>query len=167
VSFDLDGAWAFSRLTISKTHASNVSKRRGQMSTTRHFPSDLSKPDFTSALIQLLMLAYRANMLDLDHAQSILEAEFPKQMARRKRRRVSKLKRSSKRTRTPQYNSDELLTPDKAAKVLSLSVKTLANMRSAGSGPIFIKMANRTIRYRYSDLKIFIANSVKRNTSQY
>lgn len=130
-------------------------------------PPSLSKADFTNALIQLLLLAYRANMIDIAHAQSILEAEFPKQMARKRRRRVSKLKRSSKRTRTFQYNPDDMLTPDKAAKVLSLSVKTLANMRSAGSGPIFIKMANRTIRYRYSDLEVFIANSVKRNTSQY
>ncbi|WP_424983809.1 helix-turn-helix domain-containing protein [Maritalea sp. S77] len=137
------------------------------MSTTRRFPSDLSTPEFTYVVVKILMMLYRANMLDLDHAQSILKAEFPKQMARRKRRRVSKLKRSSKRTRTFQYNPDDMLTPDKAAKVLSLSVKTLANMRSAGSGPIFIKMANRTIRYRYSDLEVFIANSAKHSTSQY
>jgi hypothetical protein len=137
------------------------------MSTKQSLPPNLSTPDFTNALIHLWLLAYRANILDLDHAQSILEAEFPKQMARKRRRRVSKLKRSSKRTRRPQYNPDDMLTPDKAAKVLSLSVKTLANMRSAGGGPLFLKLANRTIRYRYSDLQVFIANSVKRNTSQY
>ncbi|TDQ67271.1 helix-turn-helix protein [Maritalea mobilis] len=128
---------------------------------------NISKADFTYVVIQILIMLFRADKLDIDHAQSILEAEFPKQMVRKRRRRVSKLKRSGKRTRTPQYNPDDMLTPDKAAKVLSLSVKTLANMRSAGGGPVFLKLANRTIRYRYSDLQVFIANSVRRNTSQY
>ncbi|WP_424982085.1 helix-turn-helix domain-containing protein [Maritalea sp. S77] len=128
---------------------------------------NISKADFTYVVIQTLIMLYRADKLDVDHVQSILEAEFPKQMARKRRRRVGRFKRSSKRTGRPQYNSDDMLTPDKAAKVLSLSVKTLANMRSAGGGPVFLKLANRTIRYRYSDLEVFIANSAKQNTSQY
>ena len=129
--------------------------------------SNISKTDFTAMIVQLVLLCYRAGMIDTDHVQDLLAAEFPKQMQRARRTRARSGKRSSKRTVSPKYNPDDLLTPDKAAKVLNLSIKTLANMRSAGGGPLFVKLANRTIRYRYCDLKTFIANGIKQSTSQY
>lgn len=128
---------------------------------------NISKADFTYVVVQILMMLIRANLIDVDHAQNRLVAEFPEQMERVRRRRARKLKRPRKRARRPQYSSDDMLTPDKAAMVLNLSVKTLANMRSSGGGPLFVKLANRTIRYRYCDLKTFIANGIKQNTSQY
>lgn len=130
-------------------------------------PPNISRTDFTIMVCQTVLMLYRANVLDLDQIQKFIAAEFPKQMERAKRRRMRKPKRPRKRTVSLKYGSDDLLTPDKAADVLNLSVKTLANMRSSGGGPLFVKLANRTIRYRYCDLKTFIANGVKQNTSQY
>ena len=128
---------------------------------------NLSKQDFTAAIIRQLIILYHHDLLDLEYGRDLLAAEFPEQMARVKQKRAHAPKRRTKRTRVPQYKPDDLLTPDKAARVLGLSAKTLANFRSAGGGPLFIKLANRTIRYRHADLKAFIEQGVKQNTSQY
>ncbi|WP_198663086.1 helix-turn-helix transcriptional regulator [Cohaesibacter intestini] len=129
--------------------------------------SDLSKKDFTTAVFHQALLLYRANLLDVDHIRELMAAEFPEATARVKHRSTRAPKRRTKRTRARQYKPDDLLTPEKAARVLGLSAKTLANFRSAGGGPLFIKLANRTIRYRHADLKAFIEQGVKQNTSQY
>nr|WP_321482204.1 helix-turn-helix domain-containing protein [uncultured Cohaesibacter sp.] len=131
--------------------------------------SEISKKEFTAVFFRQAMIFYRSDMIDMDYVQELLAEEFPKQMKaleRKRSRKVSRRPRSLKR-RSPQFKPDDLLTPDQAARVLGLSTKTLANLRSAGGGPLFIKLANRTIRYRFTDLQAFISQGVKQNTSQY
>ena len=49
-----------------------------------------------------------------------------------------------------------LLTPAEAAKILKVSVGTLANWRCKKQGPKFKKINGKAIRYREVDLKKFI-----------
>lgn len=60
---------------------------------------------------------------------------------------------------------DELVTTKGAAKILDLKPNTLAKWRVAGCGPMFVVMG-RAVRYRVSDLKIFIERNTRRSTSQ-
>ena len=53
---------------------------------------------------------------------------------------------------TVDTQSDELLTPQEAAAILELAPQTLANMRSTGRGPSYVKFGKRTIRYWRSAL---------------
>lgn len=55
--------------------------------------------------------------------------------------------------------ANSLLTAGEAAKYLSLSPKTLANMRCKGEGPEWVRVSKRAIRYRFSDLEAFITAS--------
>lgn len=48
------------------------------------------------------------------------------------------------------------LTPDEAADYLGLSPKTLANWRSAGTGPTHLRVGGR-IQYRVQDLDEFLS----------
>jgi len=50
---------------------------------------------------------------------------------------------------------DELLTPEEAAAYLRKSEQTLANWRSRGKGPTYIKVEGG-VRYRDSDLKRYL-----------
>jgi len=45
-----------------------------------------------------------------------------------------------------------MLTTHEAASYLRLSARTLERLRVAGTGPKFIRLANRSIRYRQQDL---------------
>ena len=60
---------------------------------------------------------------------------------------------------------DELVTTSEAAKNLGLKPNTLAKWRVSGAGPIYVTM-DRAIRYRVSDLKIFIGRNMRLSTSQ-
>jgi hypothetical protein len=74
---------------------------------------------------------------------------------------------AKRRPNTPQrtISSDSLLAPPEAAIVLGLAEKTLANYRTSGAGPTFVKTGSR-IRYRYSDLTSFIDQGRRKSTSQ-
>lgn len=60
--------------------------------------------------------------------------------------------------------SDALLTPEEAAKRLTLRPKTLARWRWAGRGPRFIKIG-RSVRYAESEIQAFIASGMRKSTS--
>ncbi len=60
---------------------------------------------------------------------------------------------------------DELLTTQEAAKILKVKPNTLAKWRVIGAGPLFVTMG-RAVRYRLSDLKIFIERNARQSTSQ-
>jgi hypothetical protein len=47
---------------------------------------------------------------------------------------------------------DVLLTADELGERWRLSPQTLANLRSAGKGPPFVKLSNGSIRYKLSDI---------------
>lgn len=60
-----------------------------------------------------------------------------------------------------------LLTQRQAASVLSLSERTLERMRCQGlGGPKFVRVSNRGIRYRQSDLEDYINSRVVSSTSE-
>lgn len=59
---------------------------------------------------------------------------------------------------------DKLLTPEQAAALLNLKVKTLARWRWAGCGPRFIKIGG-AVRYAENDLQAFIKAGVRLSTS--
>lgn len=48
-----------------------------------------------------------------------------------------------------------LLTPEEVAQRLRVSVLTLANWRSAGRGPAFVKVG-RTVRYEESAIEAYL-----------
>jgi len=48
------------------------------------------------------------------------------------------------------------LTPQQAAEFLSVSKYTLQNQRSQRVGPPFVKLRNRLVRYKKSDLIAYL-----------
>jgi excisionase family DNA binding protein len=60
-----------------------------------------------------------------------------------------------------------LLTQREAAEALRLSERTLERMRLSGaSGLRFVRINNRSIRYRQADLDAYIAGRVVGSTSE-
>jgi hypothetical protein len=57
----------------------------------------------------------------------------------------------------------QLLDQREAARLLRLSVRTMERMRLLGNGPRYVK-ANRSVRYRLSDLEAYIAARVVSST---
>lgn len=58
----------------------------------------------------------------------------------------------------PRDENITLLNNESAAGLLGISGGTLKRWRTIGRGPKFIQM-NRAIRYRVSDIALFISNS--------
>jgi len=58
-----------------------------------------------------------------------------------------------------------LLSQRDAARLLSLSTRTLERMRVSGLGPRFIKLGN-SVRYRETDLEQWIASRSVASTSE-
>lgn len=56
------------------------------------------------------------------------------------------------------------MRPDAAAAFLSLTTQRLANMRTAGAGPAYVKIG-RSILYRRADLEAFLASHSRHSTS--
>ena len=59
-----------------------------------------------------------------------------------------------------------LLTQREAASVLRLSERTLERMRVRGSSLRFVRLHNRSIRYRQQDLDTYINARVVASTSE-
>lgn len=51
---------------------------------------------------------------------------------------------------------ERLLTPMEAAELLTLQPSTLAEYRTHGKGPRFIRLSRNTVRYKLTDLLDFI-----------
>ncbi|NQY97723.1 MAG: helix-turn-helix domain-containing protein [Henriciella sp.] len=62
--------------------------------------------------------------------------------------------------------TERLLTEEYASRMLAVSPRTLRNWRTLGQGPAFVKISGRCIRYRLSDLAVFIEHRVQLSTSQ-
>jgi hypothetical protein len=58
----------------------------------------------------------------------------------------------------------ELVTEQRAAALLQVSVKCLQSWRSRGGGPPFVKLG-RCVRYGVSDLEAFVQSAVRTSTS--
>lgn len=61
--------------------------------------------------------------------------------------------------------TDELMTQNEVAKLLGVNTATLANYRSAGKGPRFVKTIGR-VQYRKTDVWDFINRNVRQSTSE-
>lgn len=59
---------------------------------------------------------------------------------------------------------DLLHTPVEVAKYLGTSVAGLAQMRYRGSGPKFVKLGRKAVRYRDADIKEWLEENVKDRT---
>lgn len=59
-----------------------------------------------------------------------------------------------------------LLDEKAAAKLLGYSVRALQNWRLRGGGPKFVKVSNRSIRYRKIELAQWIEERIRASTSQ-
>ena len=59
-----------------------------------------------------------------------------------------------------------LLSPEQAARYLLLSISTLARMRIAGNGPIFVRVSPQRVGYRVIDLDKYLDGRTRTSTSQ-
>jgi hypothetical protein len=60
--------------------------------------------------------------------------------------------------------TNPLLTPAEAGEQLGLTPAALAQLRYTGSGPCFIKLTAKAVRYRQSDLDSWIAAKARTST---
>ena len=60
---------------------------------------------------------------------------------------------------------EPLLTTDEAAALLGTTRRTLETWRCSGAGPVFVKLRDRMVRYRPTDLEAFIGAGTRTNTS--
>jgi predicted DNA-binding transcriptional regulator AlpA len=58
-----------------------------------------------------------------------------------------------------------LLTPSEAAAYLGVTTKALENWRGTGTGPSFIRLSARCVRYAREDLEAHIWGSRRRSTA--
>lgn len=54
--------------------------------------------------------------------------------------------------------TERLLTPTEAAELLTLQPSTLADYRSTGRGPRFVRLSKNLVRYKLSDVLKYIAS---------
>lgn len=59
-----------------------------------------------------------------------------------------------------------LLSEEEAAKLLGMKKQTLANWRTNGVGPKFVKVGGRSIRYKLSELLAFIEDRTFNSTTE-
>ena len=63
-------------------------------------------------------------------------------------------------------NCKGLFSEVEAATYLSVSRKTLQGWRWLGTGPRFVKISARCVRYRLADLALFVEERLRDNTAQ-
>ena len=61
---------------------------------------------------------------------------------------------------------DRLITETEAAEFLNFSISTLRNWRVTGHGPEFIKISQRTVRYRRRELNAWSERLKRSNTNK-
>ena len=59
----------------------------------------------------------------------------------------------------------KLLTARQAGELLGVSPETLERWRGAGTGPAFVKLSGRYIRYQPDDLEAFIQHARRSSTA--
>ena len=63
-------------------------------------------------------------------------------------------------------SASKLLSPRDVAAITGLSVETLAQWRSQGRGPLFVKISRNFVRYRKSDLDGWLAERIVRTDQE-
>lgn len=59
-----------------------------------------------------------------------------------------------------------LLTEQAASRRLAVEARTLQQWRVSGVGPPFVRVSRRCVRYREADLNSWVADRIKRSTSE-
>lgn len=59
----------------------------------------------------------------------------------------------------------ELLSEKEVAQLTGFSIRTLQGWRWRGTGPLFIRVSPRCIRYRLSDVEAWIEQRLRSSTS--
>jgi predicted DNA-binding transcriptional regulator AlpA len=62
--------------------------------------------------------------------------------------------------------SERLLTPIEAAEILTLQASTLAEYRSQGKGPKFVRLSKNLVRYKLSDILNYIRSQQSVNPEE-
>lgn len=61
-----------------------------------------------------------------------------------------------------------MASPKQAAEYMGITTGALSQMRYRGTGPKFIKLGNRTVRYRWEDIDAWIeANTLTQSDQDY
>lgn len=60
---------------------------------------------------------------------------------------------------------DRLLNENDAAMLLGYTTRALQNWRLRGGGPVFVKVSDRSVRYRHRDLLAWIEQRSRATTS--
>lgn len=60
---------------------------------------------------------------------------------------------------------DRLITERDAADFLGYTMRALQNWRVRGGGPIYVKVSNRSIRYRRRDLNEWVQSKLAEHTT--
>lgn len=79
--------------------------------------------------------------------------------------RARNARRKRLRTSEPETSATALLRPREAAHELGVAEKTLETWRLLGSGPVFIRLSARCVRYAPADLRAFCDSRKARSTS--
>ena len=67
-----------------------------------------------------------------------------------------------------QENNSSLVKPVEVAEYLDTTTANLAQMRYRGTGPKFVKLGHRAIRYRWEDVHAWIeANTLTQSDQDY
>ena len=61
--------------------------------------------------------------------------------------------------------TEKLLSPPEAAQIFGITSKCLANWRLRGGGPQFVRLSATRVRYRQSDLNLWIEERIRASTS--
>lgn len=67
-------------------------------------------------------------------------------------------------TPDPDY-LDRLITERDAADFLGYTMRALQNWRVRGGGPLYVKISNRSIRYRRRDLQAWVESKLAEHTT--
>jgi hypothetical protein len=62
-------------------------------------------------------------------------------------------------------DADIFLSEARAAELLSINPRTLQQWRLRGTGPKFVRISSRCIRYRYRDLMVWADRLLRSSTS--
>jgi len=63
-------------------------------------------------------------------------------------------------------SSERLLSPVEAGELLQLQPSTLAQYRSKGQGPKYVRLSKNVVRYKFSDLISYIDSHPTEGTSR-
>lgn len=62
-------------------------------------------------------------------------------------------------------SSNTLIDERDLSRMLGVSVRTVQSWRVKGGGPVFLKINNRLVRYRQSDVDVWLISLTATNTS--